>query len=424
MEYVMQGKTLYHMDRYEEALTYFDKAEKTDPMYKPTYFAQGECYIMLDRFDDARDAYEKALMLDKKDGEVYFHLGNVAFLKDDEKVGREYYAKAIANGFEDPQLYMNTGFMLFNEGSYEESIEQFNKALAKDEFMAEAWIHKAKAFVNLDKPNQAIQALSNMIELLPEVADGYHFKFMLEMGMKLLGEAEKTINKALHFFPNSGDLCYDRLLLLEAQDKPEEALKYINDVFPDTQEPILLLEKAKLLSVKDGCENEADAIFDKLIDGEDEKIGRDAAFAKAVMKMAYNKLSQSVETLEKVMAKEEHTVDYFIHAIMYAQLLDRLERRPEAEIKIRELLPEIRMACVRDKDLSYYLLRAMYHRFVGELDQALEMIDFLISVQPEMGDAYYVRSLIYDDIHEPEKAEADRQQMKAYGAEISRFLNA
>ena len=80
------------------------------------------------------------------------------------------------------------------------------------------------------------------------------------------------------------------------------------------------------------------------------------------------------------------------------------------------------MASLRDKDLSYYLLRAMYHRFIGELDQALEMADFLISVQPDLGDAYYVRSLIYDEIHEPEKAAEDRRQMAAYGAEVSRFL--
>ena len=423
MEYVMQGKTLHNMDRYNEALSYFAKAEAADPMYKETYFAQGESYIMLEQYDNAQDAYEKALMIDKKDGQVYFHLGNVAFLKDDDKTGREYYAKAILNGYDDAQLYMNMGFMLFNEGDFEASIEQFNKALAKDEFMAEAWLHKAKAYVNMDKNAQAIQALSNMIELMPEVADGHHLKFILEMGEKKLADAEKTINKALRIFPDSGDLCYDRLLLLEAQEKMEEALAYLEENFPDTDEPVLLIEKAKILATNAERLEEADKIFDALGANEDKDIARDALYAKAMMKIAHGQFGQSAAALETLMASEEHDIDFFVHAIMHAQVLEKLERKPEAEVKIQALLPEIRMACLRDKDLAYYLLRAMYHRFVGEMDQALEMVNFLISVEPGLGDAYYVRAQIYEEIHEPEKAEADKQMVVSLGGETSRFLN-
>ena len=100
----------------------------------------------------------------------------------------------------------------------------------------------------------------------------------------------------------------------------------------------------------------------------------------------------------------EHDLQFFTCAMVHAQVLAALERKEEAVIRIQALIPEIRMACLRDKDTAYYLLRAMYHRFIGEIDPALEMANFLITVAPDSGDAYYMRSLIYDDIHETEKA--------------------
>jgi len=423
VEYVMQGNTLHNMDRYEEALVYYAKAEKADPMYKQTYFAQGESLIMLDRFDDAQDAYEKALMIDKKDGEVYFHLGNVAFLRNDEKAGREYYAKAQNNGYDGAQLYLNMGYMLFSDGAYDDAIEQLNKAIARDEFQIEAWMTKAKCFVNQSKNAQAIQTLSSMLELMPEVADGYHLKFVLEMQEQKFKDAEKTINRALHFYPESGDLCYDKLLLLEAQEKTEEALAYIEETFPQTDEPLLLLEKAKLLSTREERLAQADELFDRLIAGEDDQIARDAAYAKGLLKFSYQHYAQSAEAMEASLSRGEHDLQYFTCAIIHAQILEKLERKEDAVVRIQALLSEIRMVCLREKDAAYYLLRSMYHRFVGEMDAALEMVNFLISVNPGLGDAYQLRAQIYEEIHEPEKAQADKDQAARLGGELSRFLS-
>ena len=53
-EYNQQGRVLYSLDKYEEAIPYYIKAEEEEPTYIQTYFNLTEVYVMLDRFDEAR----------------------------------------------------------------------------------------------------------------------------------------------------------------------------------------------------------------------------------------------------------------------------------------------------------------------------------------------------------------------------------
>lgn len=64
-EYNQQGRVLYSMDKYEDAIGFYLKAESADPMYLQTYFNLTESYVMLDRFDDAKKAL-KHLSLGKR----------------------------------------------------------------------------------------------------------------------------------------------------------------------------------------------------------------------------------------------------------------------------------------------------------------------------------------------------------------------
>lgn len=59
-EYNQQGRVLYSMDKYEDAIGFYLKAESADPMYLQTYFNLTESYVMLDRFDDAKKALKRA----------------------------------------------------------------------------------------------------------------------------------------------------------------------------------------------------------------------------------------------------------------------------------------------------------------------------------------------------------------------------
>ena len=94
-----QGKSLYAVQKYEEAINYYNLAIEEDPMFIDSYFNIGEAYVMVNKFEEAKKSFNNVLLIDKNNGLVYFHLGNIAFLEDNFNDGRAYYAKAINLGF-------------------------------------------------------------------------------------------------------------------------------------------------------------------------------------------------------------------------------------------------------------------------------------------------------------------------------------
>ena len=70
-EYNQQGRVLYSLDKYEEAIPYYIKAEEEEPTYIQTYFNLTEVYVMLDRFDEARKALKRAQLINKNNGEIF-----------------------------------------------------------------------------------------------------------------------------------------------------------------------------------------------------------------------------------------------------------------------------------------------------------------------------------------------------------------
>lgn len=44
-EYNQQGRVLYSLDKYEDAINFYLKAEKSDPMQIQTYFNLTESYV-------------------------------------------------------------------------------------------------------------------------------------------------------------------------------------------------------------------------------------------------------------------------------------------------------------------------------------------------------------------------------------------
>ena len=54
-EYNQQGRGLYGLDKYDEALDFFRKAEEKDPSYLRTYINKAELYITTHQLDKAKE---------------------------------------------------------------------------------------------------------------------------------------------------------------------------------------------------------------------------------------------------------------------------------------------------------------------------------------------------------------------------------
>ena len=58
-EYNQQGLTLMGANKYEEAITYFNKAQQENPMLVDTYFNLGTAYASMENYDEAKVQFEK-----------------------------------------------------------------------------------------------------------------------------------------------------------------------------------------------------------------------------------------------------------------------------------------------------------------------------------------------------------------------------
>ena len=87
LEYMNQATALMGQEKYEAAITFFEKAEAEDRFNIDVYIAKGVAYANLNEFEKARTEFEKALKVNKKEGVVYFHLGNIEMLLGNKAKG-------------------------------------------------------------------------------------------------------------------------------------------------------------------------------------------------------------------------------------------------------------------------------------------------------------------------------------------------
>ena len=143
-EYLIQGSVLAGQGKHKEALGYYEKAEKDDPMNIEVYLSKGIAYANLDCLDDAKKQFEKALKVNRKSGLAYFHLGSIELLQGNTASGIENYNKAIANGYDDAQLYYSMGLLYEEQGDPDMALRNYSKAIQRDALRPDIRIRKAR----------------------------------------------------------------------------------------------------------------------------------------------------------------------------------------------------------------------------------------------------------------------------------------
>jgi large repetitive protein len=117
-----KGDALYNQEKYEEAITYYDKALAIDPNYVYALNGKGNAIAVLGKYEEAITYYDKALAIDPN------------------------YSDALNN----------KGITLADLGKYEEAITYYDKALAIDPNHDLARENKALALEKLGIPTSPL----------------------------------------------------------------------------------------------------------------------------------------------------------------------------------------------------------------------------------------------------------------------------
>ena len=411
-----QGRTLFSCDKYEESLSKYNEAMELDPLYLDSYFNACESYIMLDRFSEARELMNKVIIVDKNNGQAYFHLGNIALLEENDEDGKLYYAKAINNGYDNIQIYMNLAALSEENDELERAIEYYNKVVARNKLYYPAKIRKIEIYMAVNKPSEALNACDDLIETNPEIFEGHHYKFAILISDNKFEEAEKVLDKAQGLFPDDQGFVLDRVKLLEIKGNTDEALSLIEKIDMDVvPKGVISIEKANVY-LRVGKIEEAKSL---LLQVESEIANAEIERTLLAIYTDTKEYEMVVNTAKKIIDLQEYDTIYFSALYYYAYGLKMLGKTQEATKAFEEAAKIMLQACsINSGLLDLYIYRAICYVELKDYERALEMVEYVETVDENIAEVHYIKHYIYKDSN-PEKSEAELNIAKNLNPDVA-----
>lgn len=415
-EYLTQGGVLAGQGNYEAALTYYEKAEREDPMNIEVYLSKGIAYANMDELEEAKRQFEKALKVNRKSGLAYFHLGSIGMLLGDTAAGIENYNKAIANGYDDAQLYYSMGLLYEEQGDYDMALRNYSKAIQRDALRPDIRIRKARLLIKSNHIPEAMEALDETILTNPDVFEGYHIKVTLLMQMGQLDKAEEVLNTALDLFPQDHGFALDKASLRISQDRIEDAL----DIFAelenaedanDSLRRRVFMERAQILADREDIDGAIAALEQaKALSGKSGNFDTEVVFLLASCHLAQEKYEDLLEDARQLLEKADDGYNKETARYFEPLALKMLGRMDEAIPKYKDAVEEYRRQSLdAPGNLDAYLLRAMCLRDMEQYEKALELIGYVITLQPDRAEPRIVKVSLLEALGRTEEAEQENQ---------------
>ena len=188
------GNLFDDLNKYEEAITDFDKAIELNSNYVKAWFNRGVAKGDLQRHKEAVTDFDKVIELNSN------------------------YVKA----------WLNRGSAKANLQRYKEALADVDKAIELNPNFAEAWLFRGDAKVYLQRYEEAIVDYDKAIELNPNFAEAWLFRGDVKENLQKHEEALADYNKAIAINPNFAQAWSKRGIALTRLGKYEQALEHFN----------------------------------------------------------------------------------------------------------------------------------------------------------------------------------------------------
>lgn len=199
-----QGKTLYDLKRYEEALALYKQATQSRPNYIEAWNGQGNTLLQLKKSKEALNVYDQAIQFESNNLEAW--------------IGR--------------------GIALNNLQRYEEAIDSFDKALTLQPNAPEAWNGKGDALLNLQRYEPAVVVYDKVVKLKPDYYQAWYSRGWALHNLKRFQEAIASYDKAIEVQPDSyqswgnrGNALISLQQYREAVESYDKAVQYKPDYY-------------------------------------------------------------------------------------------------------------------------------------------------------------------------------------------------
>ena len=234
------GNTLAGQERFEDALSMYQKAIELQPDLAAAHYYMGNVFKKQGRIEEALLSYSKAVDLEPNVAGPYYNMGNTLKYQGKLHEAVSCYKKAIELKPDYAEARCNLGLVLQEKGDLDDAVRHYEKATRIMPELVEAWYGMGNALKEKGVLEEAIVCFKKALALRPDYSGVWN-----NMGniFRLQGEPEKAIfcyEKAVQIDPgvavahnNMGSVFHDQGKIHMAIEKFDQALKLRPD-HPET----------------------------------------------------------------------------------------------------------------------------------------------------------------------------------------------
>jgi tetratricopeptide (TPR) repeat protein/S1-C subfamily serine protease len=200
--YVNRGILYYNQQKYDLALSDWNKAIDINPNFAEAYNNRGNLYSDLQKYDLALSDWNKAIDINPNFAEAYNNRGNLYSDLQKYDLAISDYSKAIDINPNYAWAYYNRGILYYNQQKYELALSDWNKAIDINPNFAEAYNNRGNLYSDLQKYELALSDYSKVIDINPNLAQAYYNRGNLYIHLQKYDLALSDWSKAIEINPN------------------------------------------------------------------------------------------------------------------------------------------------------------------------------------------------------------------------------
>ncbi|MCZ8040634.1 MAG: tetratricopeptide repeat protein, partial [Microcystis sp. LE17-20A] len=195
--YGNRGLVYHNQQKYELALSDYNKAIDINPNFAMAYNNRGNLYQDLQKYELALDDYNKAIELNRNFAGAYNNRGILYRRQQKYKLALDDYSKAIDINPNFAGAYNNRGVLYHNQQKYELALSDYSKAIDINPNFAMAYNNRGTLYYNQQKYELALSDYSKAIDINPNDADAYVNRGILYSDLQKYELALSDYSKAI-----------------------------------------------------------------------------------------------------------------------------------------------------------------------------------------------------------------------------------
>jgi len=223
----LKAVDFHKKQQYPQAIEYYNKAIKEEPLDARAWFNKGSLLINLGKYKEALKCFDKVLDIAPNmiGGKVYIEKANTFSKLKKHKKTIEYYEKYLQIDSTNADVWTNKAVALGEIKRYEEAVITLDKAIELMPLNLRLWGNKVLFLYALRKYEKVIECCDKMLEIDPNCIGALNEKGMAFKEMKRYTEALECFDKAIEIDPEMAEAWMNKSQTLGKLKRYKDALE-------------------------------------------------------------------------------------------------------------------------------------------------------------------------------------------------------